>query len=151
MTENITIVGNIASEPRTGTGPSGVTYTSFRVACGSRIRDKETGEWTDGATSFYTVTAFKQLAEHAYASLRSGDRIVATGRVRIREWTDGERRGTTAEIEVEALGPELRWGTTTFHRARRGGAEAASEEFPETYPEEVTAAMAMSDAVPTPF
>lgn len=121
MTENITVIGNIASEPRRAVGASGVVFTTFRLAGENRRFDRASGVWTDGPPNWFTLTVYRQLAEHAYASLRQGDRVIAQGRLRVRPWVDGEKRGTAVEVDVDALGPELRWGTTTFRRDVPGG------------------------------
>lgn len=150
MTENIVVVGNIASEPTLAVGDSGIPRVRFRLANDCRERDPRTGEWRDGETSFYSVTAFRALGEHAYASLRKGDRVIVTGRLRISEWVDGELKRSSADITADALGPDLRWGTTSFHGTKReqtGDAEASAslDDFPD--------AIAVLDAaeVPAPF
>ncbi|MDR2294091.1 MAG: single-stranded DNA-binding protein [Microbacterium sp.] len=119
MTENITVVGNVASEPRQATSGAGAIYTSFRLATDNRRFDRATGEWVDGTPNWFTIYVWRALGENALASVRTGDRVLISGRLRLRAWTDGDRRGTAAEIDADAMGPDLRWGTTTFHRARR--------------------------------
>ena len=127
MSDNITIIGNVASEPRRGTSTSGVEFFSMRVATSERRLNRESGEWSDGPPNFYTVSAYRQLAENAYASLRRGDRVVVAGRVRIRSYGEGDKRGTSVDIDAEAIGPELRWGTTTFHRNRPSDTHSSDE------------------------
>lgn len=117
MTDSITIVGNIASDPRKTTTASGIDVTSFRVASEQRRFDKSTEKWIDGEPNWFTVTAYRALAVNAGASLHKGDRVIVRGRLRLRAWVDGERKGTAVEIDAEALGPELRWGTTVFSRS----------------------------------
>ena len=116
MSDTISIVGNVATDPRRNT-PNGVAITSFRLAVSQRRLDKATGEWVDGATNWYSVSAFRALGDHALHSIKKGDRVFVSGRLRIRDWTAGEKSGTSAEVEAESLGHDLLWGTTTFTKA----------------------------------
>lgn len=116
MTDTITIVGNVATEPRQTT-PGGVPITSFRVAASQRHFDRANNVWVEGHTNWYTVSVFRVLGEHALESLHKGDRVFVRGRLRIRDWTAGDKSGTTAEIDADALGHDLQWGTTTFTKA----------------------------------
>jgi len=117
MSDTITVTGFVATAPRHLVTGEGLPITSFRLASTQRRYDRRAGEWVDGETNWYTVTGFRQLAVHAAASLVKGDRVLVTGRLRIRDWTSGERSGTTVEVEAEALGHDLAWGTTVFTRA----------------------------------
>ena len=114
--EIITISGLIATTPRHLTTPDGLDITSFRLASSHRKFDRARMEWTDGETNWYTITAFKKLAVNAGSSLGKGDRIIVTGKLRIRDWDNGERTGTSVEVEADAIGHDLSWGTTTFTR-----------------------------------
>lgn len=117
MTEIITVTGNIATEPEQRTVSEGVRVTSFRLASPHRRYDRGSGTWIEQFTNFYTVSAFRGLGEHAFASLHRGDRVVVTGRLRLREWDNGTRSGTTAEIDADAIGHDLLWGTTVYSRS----------------------------------
>lgn len=119
MNEHITVIGNVATDPKQGVTGSGVPYVSLRVASDARRLDASTGAWVDGEPNWYTVNAYRALAENIYGSVRVGDRVVVHGRLRIRPWTDGERKGTAVEIAADAFGPDLRWGTATFRRAKK--------------------------------
>ena len=123
MTDTITVTGNIATEPEHKRTPAGVAITTFRLASGQRRYDRESGAWTDSGTNWFTVSTFRGLAEHAFSSLHKGDRVILTGRLRLRDWDTGSRKGTTAEIDAEAIGHDLLWGTTRFEKE---GAPAAS-------------------------
>jgi single-strand DNA-binding protein len=114
MSDSITITGNIATAPELKRTPNGVTITTFRVASALRRYDRATGTWVDAGTNWYTVSAFRGLAEHAYDSLHRGDRVLLTGRLRLREWENGAKRGLSVEIDAEAIGHDLLWGTSTF-------------------------------------
>ncbi|WP_203579609.1 single-stranded DNA-binding protein [Microbacterium hibisci] len=124
--DTITITGNVATAPELKRTPGGVSITTFRVASGQRRFDRGTGEWSDAGTNWYTVSVFRKLADHAFHSLQRGDRVILTGKLRLREWDNGTKRGTAIEIDADAIGHDLRWGTTTFVKdAQSGGSTAA--------------------------
>lgn len=112
--DTITITGNVATPPELKRTASGVPIATFRVASGQRRYDRDAGTWSDAGTNWYTVSAFRTLADHAYLSLQKGDRVILTGRLRLRDWDNGTRKGTAIEIEADAIGHDLLWGTTTF-------------------------------------
>jgi single-strand DNA-binding protein len=114
--DTITITGNVATPPELKRTSGGVAIATFRVASGQRKYDRAAGAWSDAGTNWYTVSVFRSLADHAYASLNKGDRVILTGRLRLREWDNGTKRGTAIEIDAEAIGHDLLWGTTTFVR-----------------------------------
>ena len=131
MTDTITITGNVATEPEHKRTAGGVTITTFRLASGQRRYDRTANAWVDSGTNWYSVSAFRGLADHAFHSLRKGDRVLLTGRLKLREWDNGTKRGTAIEIDAEAIGHDLRWGTTTF--AKDG--QTAASESERTWPE----------------
>ena len=116
MSDTITVTGNIATEPEHKRTPAGVAITTFRLASGQRRYDREAGAWIDSGTNWYTISTFRGLAEHTFSSLHKGDRVILTGRLRLRDWDTGSRKGTTAEIDAEAIGHDLLWGTTHFEK-----------------------------------
>src|SRR5690606_19809503 len=73
-------------------------------------------KWVDSGTNWYTVVAFRQLASNAAKSIGKGDRVIAHGRPRVRDWVKDDRRGTVMEVEVDALGHDLLWGHTQYQR-----------------------------------
>lgn len=131
MTAQITLVGNIATPPQFKTLPSGLTIATFRLASSQRRFDQSSGGWVDGDRSFFTVSAYRRLAEHVHRSLNKGDRVVLTGRVKVREWENDSGKGTAVEIDAEAIGPDLMWGTTVFQRdgASQGATPASSDTW----------------------
>ena len=129
MSTRMCIVGTIATVPYYSKAPDRVAYCSFRVASNDRVFDQEKQEWVDVSTNWYTVNAFRGLAEHARASFAVGDRIIAYGRVRVNNWETKGKNGTSVELEVEALGHDLRWGITRFTKlveSRAAGDSARS-------------------------
>lgn len=127
MSDTITITGNVATDPEKRETTAGVAVASFRLASKQRRFDRNTGMWVDGVTNWYSVSVFRRLGEHAYLSLRRGDRVVVTGRLRLREWEAGGKRGWSAEIEADALGHDLLWGTTVFTRDASDRADSEAE------------------------
>lgn len=122
MQDSITVVGTVASTPERRRTATGVAVAHFRLASTRRRRDQGTGEWRDDGTNWYSVSAYRTLAEHALASIEKGHRVIVTGSFRLREWEAGEKRGKEAEIDADALGHDLLWGTTTYVRERAGTA-----------------------------
>ncbi len=117
MKDRITVVGNIASVPERRTFTSGEIAVNFRLAANQSYYDRREGKWVDGEPNFYSVSAYRVLAEHALESLFLGERVIVTGSFRVRRWDTGEKKGVSAEIDADALGHDLRWGTTQFRRA----------------------------------
>ena len=130
MTDTITLTGIIATDPRALVTQTGLSITSFRLASTQRRYDRVKGEWVDGETNWYTVTCFRQLADNVLASLRKGQRVVVTGRVRIRAWESGERSGMTVEVDADAVGHDLVWGRSTFERRVASASSATAGSSP---------------------
>lgn len=123
----VTVIGNVASDVRFATTDGGVAVASFRVASTPR-RYAQSG-WTDGPTSYVTVKCWRGLAENANSSLAKGHPVVVHGRQTVRPWEreDG-RTGTSVDIDADALGHDLRWGTTTFAKTKRAAQERDGTE-----------------------
>lgn len=116
MSDSITVTGLIATAPRHVVTAEGLPITSFRLASAQRRFDKAADKWVDSSTNWYTISAFRQLAINTVPSLSKGDRIVVTGRLRVRDWQNDDRTGTSVEIEAESIGHDLFWGTAQFTR-----------------------------------
>lgn len=134
MTDSVTIVGKVATDPTQAQIGGGVSVTNFRLASTHRRFDAATGSWIDAGTNWYSVAAYRQLGEHTKASLRTGDSVIVTGRLRIRNWESNGKHGTSVDIDAEAVGHDLRWGTTAYLRASRSSASdpttrVADDEF----------------------
>jgi single-strand DNA-binding protein len=139
----VTVVGNVATQPEMKKTSSGAAAARFRLATTARRWDRERGAWTDGHTSFYTVWAWRVLAENLMASVGIGEPLVVQGRLRVREETDADgRRWTSAEIDAVAVGHDLTRGTSAFRRvtARPESASAVTAP-PAAFPAPVAAAV----------
>jgi single-strand DNA-binding protein len=116
MSESFTVSGLVATTPRHLVTQEGLPITSFRLASSKRRFDKTKKIWVDGETNWFTITSFRQLAINSAASISKGDRIVVAGRLKVRDWDNGERSGTSVEVDAESLGHDLVWGTAEFSR-----------------------------------
>ena len=116
MSEIVTVSGLVATTPRHLVTQDGLPITSFRMAASHRRFDRTANKWVDGETNWFTVTAFRQLAINSAGSISKGERVLVTGKLRVRDWDNGERAGTSVEVEAEALGHDLTWGTAVFTR-----------------------------------
>jgi single-strand DNA-binding protein len=119
MSDRITIVGNVATHPECKRTPAGMAITTFRIASSKRRRDPVTGVWGDTATNYYTVSTYRGLADHAFRSLRKGERVLLTGRLRLTPWESGDKRGVSIDVDADAIGHDLLWGTTTYTKNER--------------------------------
>jgi single-strand DNA-binding protein len=116
MSEQISVTGLVATTPRHLVTQDGLPITSYRLASSSRRFDRSQNKWVDGETNWYTVSAFRQLAINSAGSINKGDRVLVVGKLRVRDWDNGERAGTSVEIEAEAVGHDLSWGSSSFTR-----------------------------------
>lgn len=123
----VTAAGIVATTPRHVQTDEGLDITSFRLASNRRRYDDELQQWVDVDTNWYSVVAFRALAANAEKSLRKGDRVVVSGRVRIRDWEHDSGSGTSVEVEADALGHDLLWGTTTYTRSSVGDTDDEEE------------------------
>ncbi len=106
----------MATTPRHLVTQDGLPITSFRLASSQRRFDRSQNRWIDGETNWFTITSFRQLAINSSESVNKGDRVLVTGKLRVRDWDNGERSGTSVEIDADAIGHDLSWGTATFVR-----------------------------------
>src|SRR6266576_2765074 len=118
----ITIVGNLVGDPELRYTPTGQAVATFRVASTPRFRDNATGEWKDGDSLFLSCTVWRQAAENVAESLQRGMRVIVQGRLKQRsyETREGEKR-TVVELEVDEIGPSLRYATAKVNKASRSG------------------------------
>ena len=134
MSDIVTVTGLIATTPRHVVTGEGLPITSFRLASSQRRFDRATEKWVDASTNWYTVTAFRQLAINAVPSVTKGDRVVVSGRLRVRDWQNDDRTGTNVEIEAETIGHDLFWGTAVFTRTVSVPPERVPEGTPADAP-----------------
>ena len=126
MTDTITLTGFVATIPNHFVTSEGLPITSFRLASTQRRFDRSRNLWVDNGTNWYTVTSFRQLAMNTNSSIKKGERVIVTGRLRIRDWTAGEKVGTSIEIDADSIGHDLTWGTASFTRSMSSAAIEAS-------------------------
>ena len=117
----ITVVGNLVDDPELRFTPSGAAVANFRIASTPRTLDKQTNEWKDGDTLFLSCSIWRQAAENVAESLTRGMRVVAQGRLKQRsyETREGEKR-SVIELEVDEIGPSLRYASAKVNRSQRG-------------------------------
>lgn len=122
----ITVVGNLTADPELRFTPSGAAVANFTVASTPRNYDRESGQYKDGDPLFLRCSLWRQYAENAVESLTRGTRVVVTGRLKQRSYDteQGERR-TVIELEVEEIGPSLRYATAKVIKTERGGGTPA--------------------------
>ncbi len=118
----ITLVGNLTDDPELRFTPSGAPVANFRVASTPRTFDRQSGEWRDGDPLFMSCTVWRQMAENVAESLQRGTRVIVTGRLRQRsyETRDGQQR-TVVEVDVDEIGPALRYATAKVTKTQRSG------------------------------
>jgi single-strand DNA-binding protein len=118
----ITVVGNLTADPELRFTPSGAAVANFTVASTPRIFDRQTSEWKDGEALFLRCNIWREAAENVAESLTRGARVIVTGRLKQRsfETREGEKR-TVMEVEVDEIGPSLRYATAKVNKASRGG------------------------------
>jgi single-strand DNA-binding protein len=118
----ITVVGNLTDDPELRFTPSGAAVARFRVASTPRFLDRQSNEWKDGEPLFLQCQVWRQAAENAAEPLHRGARVIVTGRLRQRtyETREGEKR-TVLELEVDEVGPSLRYATAKVQKMARSG------------------------------
>jgi single-strand DNA-binding protein len=131
----VTIVGNVATQPEFRRTPAEVPVARFRLATTARRWDRASGAWSDGHTSFYTVWAWRGLAENVMASVGVGEPLVVQGRLRVREEEREGKKWTTAEIDAVAVGHDLSRGTSAFRRVSQGRPELVVRDSAREYPQ----------------
>ena len=120
----ITIVGNLTADPEMRYTPTGAAVASFTVASTPRTYDRQAGQWKDGQPLFMPCQTWRQTAEHIAESLTKGTRVIVQGRLVQRSYTtrEGEQR-TVVEMQVDEIGPSLRYAKAQVTRQPRGGSQ----------------------------
>ena len=122
----ITVVGNLTSDPELRYTQNGLAVANFTIASTPRTFDRASSEWKDGEALFLRASVWRDFAEHVASSLTKGSRVIASGRLRQRsyETKEGEKR-TSMELEIDEIGPSLRYATAAVTRAAGGGGAGA--------------------------
>ena len=143
----ITVIGNLTDDPELRFTPSGAAVAKFRVASTPRTLDRASGEWKDGEPLFLACSVWRQAAENVAESLQRGSRVIVSGRLRQRsyETKEGEKR-TVIELQVDEIGPSLKYATAKTTKTTRSGAPSDAGHDPWA-----TAAPASSDAGHDPW
>ena len=118
----ITVVGNLVDDPELRFTPSGAAVANFRIASTPRIMDRQTNEWKDGDALFLSCSVWRQAAENVAESLQRGMRVIVQGRLKQRQYEtrEGEKR-TVVELDVDEVGPSLKYATAKVTRTTRQG------------------------------
>jgi single-strand DNA-binding protein len=127
MTDTITVRGFVATEIRSSTTPGGVPTASFRLGSAERRFDKAANAWVDGNINWFTVQGYRQLAGNMGCSIKKGQRVIIVGKLKMRSWEKEGRVYHDAEIDADAVGHDLKWGTANF--IRNSGNPQASDRF----------------------
>jgi single-strand DNA-binding protein len=127
----ITVVGNLTDDPELRFTPSGAAVANFRVASTPRNFNRQTNAWEDGDPLFLSCSVWRQAAENVAESLHRGARVVVTGRLKQRsyETRDGEKR-TVFELDVDEIGPSLRYATAKVTKTQRSGTGFGNTQQP---------------------
>ncbi len=134
MSNNVTLIGNLVDDPELRFTPSGVAMAKVRFAVNRRWRGQD-GEWQE-QTSFFTGTVWREQAETVAESLQKGTRVIVSGRLEQRSWeTDEGDKRSVVEVQIDEIGPSLRWATATVNKTQRsdgnfGGGGGASKSVP---------------------
>lgn len=114
-----TVIGNAVTDVSLRSTTTGVSVASFRIASNPRRFDKATNSWIEQETNFLTITAWSQLAENVALSVHKGQSLVVSGKLKVRQWQDGEKNGTSVEIDAVSIGHDLNRGTSEFTKIKR--------------------------------
>jgi single-strand DNA-binding protein len=119
----ITVVGNLTADPELRYTQNGLPVANFTIASTPRTFDRQANEWKDGEALFLRASVWRDFAEHVAGSLTKGSRVIATGRLKQRSYQDREgAQRTSYELEVDEIGPSLRYATAQVTRAASSGA-----------------------------
>ena len=131
----ITVVGNLTADPEMRTTRNGGTVANFSIAATPRTFDKQSNQWVDGDALFLRCSAWRDLASHCAQTLRKGMRVIAQGRLQQRSYQaqDGSNR-TVIELQVDEIGPSLRYATAQVQRIQHGGGFQPTENQQQAAP-----------------
>jgi single-strand DNA-binding protein len=122
----VTLVGNITDDPELRFTPSGAAVANFTVAVNRRYKNQD-GQWEDKLDGFFRCNCWRDMAENVAESLQKGARVVVVGRLQQRSWEDQDGNKRSAfEVQVDEVGPSLRWATASVQKSQRSGGQASS-------------------------
>ncbi len=131
MNDRITIRGFVATEIRSSTTTGGVATASFRMGSNQRRFDRSANAWVDVNTNWFTVQGYRQLAGNMGCSIKKGQPVIVVGRLKMRSWEKDGHIHYVAEIDADAVGHDLAWGSANFTRSAGGnpapGQDAGAE------------------------
>lgn len=111
-----TVIGTLTGDPEIKALANGAMVATVNIACNDRKYNKDTNSYEDGDTTFIRGSLWRTYAENVANSLRKGDKVIATGRLKMRSWEQDGKKRSTFELEIEEIGPTLRFVTTTSSR-----------------------------------
>lgn len=136
-----TIVGNAVSEVVLRSSSSGKSMATFRIANNPRRFEKTSNSWIELDPNFVSINCWSFLAENVATSVRKGQPLVVTGKLKIRQWQDGEKSGTAVELDAISVGHDLNWGKSEFTKVKKTSSNTANDAwFPEGLDAEVNVA-----------
>ncbi len=133
----VTVVGNLTADPELRYTQNGLAVANFTIASTPRVFDRASNEWKDGDALFLRASVWREFAEHVAGSLTKGMRVVATGKLRQRnyETKEGEKR-TAIELEIEEIGPSLRYATVSVTKTSGGSRSDSGESWGQSAPQQ---------------
>ncbi|MDR7081148.1 single-strand DNA-binding protein [Arthrobacter ginsengisoli] len=126
MSDTITIRGFVATEPKSSTTPGGVATVSFRLGSTDRHYDRAANAWVEGTIDFFTVQGYRQLAGNIGCSVKKGQRVIVVGRIKLRSWETNGQIHHVVQIDADAVGHDLKWGSANYIRTSGNGPQAAA-------------------------
>jgi single-strand DNA-binding protein len=143
----ITMTGNLVADPELRFLPNGTAMVKFTIASTPRTLDRQSGEWKDGDPLFMACTAWRDIAEHIAESLSKGTRVIVSGRLRLSRWEtpEGEKRSAYG-LDVDEIGPSLRFAQATVQKMNRTGGKAGDGFTPTDVPDDAWASAAPAAA-----
>ena len=125
----ITVVGNLVADPELRWTPNGAAVASFTVASTPRTFDRQANQWVDGEALFLRCSVWKEAAENVAESLKKGQRVIASGRLVQRNWEQDGQKRSGVELQLEEIGPSLKYATAQVAKAERQSGQRSSGGF----------------------
>lgn len=129
----VTVIGTVTAQPELKFIPSGKAVANFSIAANSRRKNKDTGEWEDGDTTFLRANVWGEYAENIAETLEKGSRVIATGQLKQRSWEKEGNKQTSFELEVEEIGPSLRYATAKVTKVSKTSGGGGGNYQPNSF------------------